>query len=566
MVFTSLAWADIPGTTGVSLYPIIRKPSIACSSTFILQTPREIIIIDPGGDSEQTQQIIHAIAPALKERPLPVFVFFTHCHVDHFLSVPLLEGEMGLQIVCHETTARALEERDHSATMADMIDIVLPTLKVGGLFFETARKERGHRRHPFPVESRRLDLASGRSLLVESFPIGEGDTMEVFHTPGHSPDGVSYRVGSVLFTGDLTLATTPGIAGLTGWDNVGLATSLEAMITIGREGNVQVVMPGHGIPLHFEKAVKVFEAVRREALGLADIAILNRARADYLSEFATVLLEEAATTFSIIAARLFRIAYYLELLEEEEHAQVILHSIDTDAIDRVLDEFYDFTAELKGTGGVPLISRAVQFVKTVEKIFEPEKVSGLLDECLLRRLKSLLGDFVNSAYGIQFGNQETVFDLNASVRELLSKLEENPHESLSIFESLDDDREFLHELTRRIAYTPLFASTRFTFSPAAEGTCTVIADRDRLQDGLSALLEQFAILGITGILLRCASDGERAVIEVLPATGEAGAVRESKLTCLRHSVRLAGGSFRKVPAEETGAQDRYILELPLAPQ
>jgi glyoxylase-like metal-dependent hydrolase (beta-lactamase superfamily II) len=463
-------------------------------------------------------------------------------------------------ICCHAFAARALEERNGSATMAEMIDMDLPTLKVDGPFF--ARNIQ----NPILTLMRRyrIDLPSGRSVQAETYAIGDDDVLDVFETPGHSPDGLVFRVGPLLFTGDLHMATTPGIAGLKGWDNLQLAASLEALVTAGREAGTEVVMPGHGIPLPFDKAVRVLGAVRAEALGLSDLEVLNRQRADYLSDFAVVLLEEAGTIFSTIAGRLLKVAHYLELLEEEEQAAAVLQSLDTVAIDEGLDEFYYFIAELKGTGGVPLISKAVQFVKRIEKVFAPERVSSLVDECLLRRLRSLLGDFVNAAYGVRFRNQETRFDLNEAVPELLDRLSINLHASEAILESLDVREEFLRELTGRIAYTPLFTGTVLAFNSGMQGGCTVLADKGRVQDCVSALLEQFAIHGVAHVSLEIGREEGRPALLVTAETAGQGLVRGPKLSYLRHSAQLAGAVFDRIaPADGDGAE-RYLFRFSAA--
>src|SRR5512136_1490711 len=109
----SKTWTHIPGTLAVELYPAIRKPCFMCSSTFVLRTPKEIIIIDPGGDRLETERTGKLASNIAKEEGLPVFIFLTHCHIDHILSMPVLtDREPGWKIVCHELTARILEEKN----------------------------------------------------------------------------------------------------------------------------------------------------------------------------------------------------------------------------------------------------------------------------------------------------------------------------------------------------------------------------------------------------------------------------------------------------------------------
>jgi len=540
-------WTKVPGTSEVEIYSIIRKPSIVCSSTYILKTSLLVIIIDPGADSSQVEHIREIVMPLHKEQGLPVSVMLTHCHVDHFLAMSeLMDQEVGGQLACHDMTARAIEEKDRTLTMANMIDVALPLFPVSARFF--ASPGAGAGAHPFSMREESIALSEGRRILSQSCPISEADMMEVFHTPGHSPDGVCYKIGLLLFSGDLHLATAAGIAGLAGWDNVALAHSLGDMIEIGHDRGISMVLPGHGIPLPFEKAVRVFDAVQKEALTLSNLALLDRKRADYLSEYALVLLEEAGNIFSIIAARILKVVHYLDLLDEQEQAQGILHSVDTDSIDRIVDEFYNFAEELRGSGGVPLISKAVQFVRDVDTIFAPEKVRHLFDRFLLHRLNSLLSAFVNVAYGISFPNQETIFDINLSVEALLRELKQNPHESEKILEFLEDDEGFKRELAHRIAHEAFFSSVDLEFVPTGDST-PVQADEDIFQDTVSTLLTQFAIAGTRHVLLRSRREERKVLFQVIDNVQKDGMeLRDSKRSYLGHAMHMAGGRFYETTA------------------
>lgn len=541
------AWTRVPGTFEVDVYPIIRKPSIACSSTFVLRSPENIVIIDPGGDKFQLEQIREAVTQLLSEKELPVFIFLTHCHLDHFLEVSLLfDGQIKGRLVCHTDAARAIETRDGAYTGADMVDVVLPTISV-------------HMLLPLISTQHSIEIPDSRHLVMQSFDMGGRDVMEIYHTPGHSPDGLCYRVGRFIFTGDIHLATTPGIVGLVGWDSAALEVTLNALIHIGRIHNIELFLPGHGIPFPFEKAGKIFESVKKEAAGLSGIVRMDKTRADYISEYAIVLLEEASNIFSIVSGRLLKVSYYLEMLEETENAREITGSIDTEAIDKAVDEFYYFTKELKG-GGIPLIARAVQFVKSIEKVFAPDKVKHLFHINLLRRFRNLLSDFINVAYGVYFENQETVFDINQSIQELLMTLAENPHESESIFESLENNEVYMKELIRRIAFEPLFSSMQFDFVPA-KGAIMAIADNLTFHDTTSALLEQFAVSGIKNVYLKCFIEKDKVVFQITDGIKDSSLeLRDSKLSYFGHSMRLAGGSFHRVVIDDI---TYYNFEMPL---
>jgi glyoxylase-like metal-dependent hydrolase (beta-lactamase superfamily II) len=553
-------WAAAPGSYSVEIYPLIRKPCVTCSNTFILKSDLYIIIIDPGAELEQIELIRQIISPLQKKKHRPVFIFFTHCHIDHYLAVyHLMDNEPRGEIICHFEAARAIESRDENITLANMNGSILPECKVRARFFENYGESRSSEENPLAIEDSIIRLKNGEIVPCQIFPVSKNDKMQIFHTPGHSPDSVSYRLGSLLYTGDLHLATTPGIAGKAGWDNEKLAASLKTMLEKGREAGISLVLPGHGNILSFAKAEKIFEETRKDALKLKNISHFDRERSLYLSEYATILLEEASNIFSIIAARLLKTSYYLEMLEEEERALEILGAIDFNAIDDVVNEFQGFFDELKGKRGAPLISKAVHFSRKVNKIFEPEKLSGLFDPHFLRRIRSLLSDFVNVVYGIRFKDQETLFDINESVSETLDSIVNSSSKDERIFDALDNDREFIDELTRRIAYTPLFSSTRITFDPVQKNLL-ITADKFMFQDILTAFLEQLAISEVPQVLLKTYRHMEDIILSVTPMhSSNPFVLRTSKLLYQQHSMRLAGGEFRKTISQ---GEDTYHYVFP----
>ncbi|MCX5813369.1 MAG: MBL fold metallo-hydrolase [Proteobacteria bacterium] len=554
-------WAAVPGSNSVEIYPLIRKPCVTCSNTFILKSDWYIIIIDPGAELEQAEYIRRMVLPIQKEKYRPVFIFFTHCHIDHFLAVPhLMQNEPGGEIICHFEAARAIETRDESITLANMNGSVLPECKVRAHFFENHSETHTTEENPLTIEDGIIELENGQTIPCQTFAVSENDKMVIFHTPGHSPDSVSYRLGALLCTGDLHLATTPGIAGKSGWDNEKLAVSLRAMIEKGKKEGISLVLPGHGSILSFAKAEKIFEDAYKDTLKLKNISHFDRERSLYLSEYATILLEEASNIFSIIAARLLKTSYYLEILEEEERAVEILGAIDFDEIDNIVNEFQSFFDELKGKRGAPLISKAVHFSRKVNKIFEPEKLSGLFDPHFLRRIRSLLSDFVNVVYGIHFKDQETLFDLNEAVSETLDSIMNILSQDERIFDSLDDDRKFVDELTRRIAYTPLFSSIQMAFDPMQEDLL-ITADKFMFQDVLTAFLEQLAISEVPQALLKTYRNHQDISLSVTPMhNNNPFTMRESKLLYQQHSMRLAGGDFRRIVSQGVEAY-HYVFSL-----
>ncbi len=94
-----------------------------------------------------------------------------------------------------------------------------------------------------------IPSADGLGELDEARFVQEGDalslgalTIEVLETPGHSPGGLTFRVGDVLFTGDTLFA---GSCGRTDFANSDTAALLASLRRLGElEGDYQVY-PGH---------------------------------------------------------------------------------------------------------------------------------------------------------------------------------------------------------------------------------------------------------------------------------------------------------------------------------
>jgi len=71
-----------------------------------------------------------------------------------------------------------------------------------------------------------------------------GETFEVYHTPGHSPGGVSIRCGNRLFCGDVLFRRSVGRTDLPGGDWDSLVRSVRDVLF--RLPDDVVVYPGHG--------------------------------------------------------------------------------------------------------------------------------------------------------------------------------------------------------------------------------------------------------------------------------------------------------------------------------
>jgi hydroxyacylglutathione hydrolase len=79
----------------------------------------------------------------------------------------------------------------------------------------------------------------------EKFQIG-GLTLEILHTPGHTPGGICIKVNNMVFTGDTLFAGSIGRTDFPGGSYDELISSIkEKLMPLGDDMSV---LPGHGEP------------------------------------------------------------------------------------------------------------------------------------------------------------------------------------------------------------------------------------------------------------------------------------------------------------------------------
>lgn len=190
------------------------------TNCYILEHDNKIAVIDPGDEAGR-------ILGELKKSDAQVeYILLTHGHYDHTTAVPELHKALPeAKIYIHQADANGAGSR------------------------------------LFPLAGQVDDL-----LLYDegdTLPLG-ALTIEVLHTPGHSPGSVTLKAGDVLFTGDTLFAGDCGRTDLRGgsWE--------EILVSLGRlgklEGNFHV-LPGHGgtSDLDTERQVNRY---LREGMGL----------------------------------------------------------------------------------------------------------------------------------------------------------------------------------------------------------------------------------------------------------------------------------------------------------
>ena len=161
------------------------------------------LVIDPGAEPEK-------VAAVVGDRKVDA-VLLTHGHFDHMLFARHWL-DLGAKLYVHELDAPALRS---------------PSLNLS------------------QVVNQQLVLPAADVLLHEGDVVREaGVELSVLHTPGHTPGGVCYQSGKVLFSGDTLFYGSYGRLDLPGGDAKEMIASLTCLMNMGSD---IVAYPGHGM-------------------------------------------------------------------------------------------------------------------------------------------------------------------------------------------------------------------------------------------------------------------------------------------------------------------------------
>lgn len=178
------------------------------SNAYILadEHTRRAAVIDPGMGSEH-------LLEALEEDRLRLdYVLNTHGHFDHVYCDGYFTSKTGARLLIHEADVFLLQRMPEYA-----------------------------RHYGFSV----ADPPQPDGFLRDGDILPIGDlALRVYHTPGHSPGGVCFHVGDVVFSGDSLLAGSVGRTDIPGGSYPELIASIRAKLLALPDATV--VYTGHG--------------------------------------------------------------------------------------------------------------------------------------------------------------------------------------------------------------------------------------------------------------------------------------------------------------------------------
>ncbi|MDD1762207.1 MAG: MBL fold metallo-hydrolase [Methanothrix sp.] len=491
----------VPGTRNVTLYPYLRKVDYMSSNSYLLSSPEQISLIDPGSMDSQINLLDEEIRILQEELLRPVFVYLTHVHLDHWYQLtqgnPCKElskaflavqesGAIALETCDPQTTLSGLLERPMSAFPVDIklltsLDKTIEcesTIDLNGCSFD------------YSIKSRRI--AEDLVLHSQIIPLGKKDKMEIYHTPGHSPDSICIRSGSMLFVGDIFFAPNPGMAGAYGWSQKDLMQSILKILWILENEKILFCGSGHGKLIDAEKARRSLEVMYQDTASLEKLEVISPLWAKRTSEYALDLKSELERTFTIIAGRLAYVSHVLGELDEESKANELDCLLDIQYMDKLFTDFNDFALQLHEGKKMDwdMVHKTGQVVGRLEKLFDKSKLELVLHRPLLDRVSRQLNDYMTTYRGYRPPYFVSCVDVNELINEVLESLQHNRPKDDAIMQA-ESIEEYLEALTNRIAYLNIFEDMDIKFRPCPR-KASARMDRERFAEIMVDILERFA--------------------------------------------------------------------------
>ena len=568
-ILVSHIWQPVPGVDGAECYPIIRKIDTVSSNSYLIRIPDALLLIDPGGLREQADHLVSVIEECRKDRFLPLFVFLTHAHVDHFMSVFQTQSFSDPKtsiIAVQENGAIALETGDRNVTQAALFDMEIPGIGIGlRLLSRESTRSPGMPAtltlaNGATISSIRYEIStsSGAPVKWERITFEAGMSLDIYHTPGHSPDSICLRFGRMLFIGDLLFAANPGIAGVCGWNRDDLVESIEAITPFVAGDEIAVVCPGHGHVMSAATVRTMIDSIRKDALALSGINELNLERSKETAVYAEECLERVSELFTLMAGRLYYVSYVIEELGETDMAEQLATLIKSDTVDELLNSFSAFSEEYRSGKQQPihLALKAAQVMAKIERLFDGAALGRIIDPTLVTRAGRLLSDYTTTLRGFSPPTERTLVEIPPILEALVVGLSIPACSDEELLSSSEDNDVFVQALLSRIGTQPLLNDTDVTFECPFPGLRAAI-DQDRFGDLVTDILEDLVGTGAGKIHITVNKTGESVVI-TLAGTGCIRSVNERDAGFMHNACQSAGGSLVCDCCEET---HRFVITL-----
>jgi len=546
------AWMPLPGAHDGRYLLFERRGDPCCSNAALVRIPGALILIDPGSDTAQAGQISLAAAEAVAGTNDTVLLVLTHAHWDHFAALPqlVLPASNPVRILAHHGLEPMLAEDARMFSQAFLFNADCPPVRVDVPLLAPGPRVSGPGAG-FDLVRGAVEAPDGHRIPCETVGIAGREAIQVFHAPGHSPDGLCLRIGDLLWVSDLFLAANPAVAGIRGWNGSHLCRSLRDIGRLLDVIPVELCCPGHGRAMLVPRARQALAAALEQASSLGDVATLDPSRVRLLVECAEELLREGHALFTVIAGRLCTIAYHLESLDESPMAAEVLQAMDIAGLDEAIEELGRFAEQFRVRRRleVALPLKGIQTVGRIGELFDTARLRGLIDPLLLRRAQRLLDDFVYTVRGIDPPATRRPCDARALLNTLVARLRGEPAPAWDL-DDADDAHTFRLALTRRLA-AGASVNPRIDLD-VRSGPDEVFVDPERAEEVLHAIVESFAgeradTIGLS--LTRTADGAARIEIQAIPPR-HIHTLGPTALRFQARAIRRAGGALADASTPE----------------
>ncbi|MBR1368662.1 hypothetical protein RJ53_03720 [Methanocalculus chunghsingensis] len=529
-------WNRIPGCDNISIYPIIRKIDTVSSNSFLLASDTECILLDPGGLATQTDEILSVIRGKKEEGCMLERILLTHTHIDHSFSLLHNDELRGYadRVCTHISGAEVLRTGDTGISQAALLGREMHPCTIGmPLFLEEG------------------DTA-GCGLKEEEISFTDEMSILAYHTPGHSPDSICYRLGNNLFIGDTLFIGAPGVAGSVGWSKNDCISSLHGLMRLIKNEGITSCLSGHGDPIPASSAMTSIARIVDDVEKIDNIATITPEWARTTATFGNDLMAEMDKTLTIISGRITFISHMLEELEEEDEADRIDRIIEISAIDDLLTRYHDFSeAYRKGEHrDIQLAQKAAQIAGKLNRMVDRGNLGTIIDPILLEHLTSLINDYMTVFRGYQPVATLSTCNPNAIYAEVMRSFtgERDPGNLLAA----ESGEEFLAAMIREMGTIRVVQQGYLTIQ-SEEASLDVVMDKRRFRRAMQRLIEETAASGCDGMEIAITSPDRSQV--TITCTPDRPVLDEQTIRYFIQAFLLTGGSIRET-------KDRITITYP----
>jgi glyoxylase-like metal-dependent hydrolase (beta-lactamase superfamily II) len=546
----SNAPAPVRGTRRTDLIPHIRKIDLMSSNSYILSGEDQIALIDPGALDEQWYLLLDDMLGLMEERPRPVVIYLTHIHLDHCYQLRRCREERGLGrvlVAMQEKGADALEAQDSRLTLAGLLGREMyPFLSDIRLLSAEDRLIKGERRlesgdAALSYSTISTKMGSDKNLISQQIPLGAGDLLEIYPLPGHSPDSICLRAGSILFLGDLFFAPNPGTAGAYGWSQTDLLNSIEMVLWILDQKDIHACFPGHGRAVDADEARRILRSMYRDVLSLSGLEEINPLWAKNTAAYAQDLMAELERLFIIITGRLAYTSYVLNAIEEAGESERLQSLVDAAEIDELFSRFHGFVRELRSGRRLnwELVHKAGQMVGKLDLILEDSALKPTVNQSLIRKARRLLSDYSITYRGYRPAYCASSLEINPHLREVMDLVEFRSYDEAAIIEA-EDHQAYLKQLCTRIDHIDVFERVTMELA-AGQSLPPVQLEKERFLEAMTDLLERLAARGASRLILSSAMEDDLVFVRItLQGDCKSRILEESELRFFERAFALSG--------------------------